>query len=45
MVVIMLFRIVLSAPIMGIGAIIKASTTAPSMTWIMGIAVAVLLLL
>lgn len=43
MVVIMLFRIVLSAPIMGIGAIMKASTTAPSMTWIMGIAVAVLL--
>jgi len=43
MVVIMLFRMVLSAPIMGIGAIIKASTTAPSMTWIMGIAVAILL--
>ncbi len=36
MVVIILFRIVLSAPIMGIGAVIKASNMAPSMTWIMG---------
>lgn len=43
MVVIILFRMVLSAPIMGIGAVIKASNMAPSMTWIMGIAVAVLL--
>jgi len=43
MVVIILFRMVLSAPIMGIGAVIKASSMAPSMTWIMGIAVAVLL--
>ena len=43
MVVIMVFRMVLSAPIMGIGAVIKANQTAPSMTWIMGVAVAVLL--
>ena len=43
MVVIILFRMVLSAPIMGIGAVIKASSMAPSMTWIMGIAVTVLL--
>jgi len=43
MVVIILFRIVLSAPIMGIGAVIKASNMAPSMTWIMGVAVAILL--
>lgn len=43
MVVIILFRMVLSAPIMGVGAVIKASNMAPSMTWIMGVAVAVLL--
>ena len=43
MVVIIIFRMVLSAPIMGIGAIIKANQMAPSMTWIMGVAVAVLL--
>ncbi|NLB12013.1 ABC transporter ATP-binding protein, partial [Candidatus Dojkabacteria bacterium] len=43
MVIIMLFRMVMSAPIMGIGAVIKAYNTAPSMTWIMGVAVAILL--
>ena len=43
MVIIMLFRMVMSAPIMGIGAVLKAYNTAPSMTWIMGVAVAVLL--
>ena len=43
MVVIIIFRMVLSAPIMGIGAVIKASSMAPSMTWIMGVAVAILL--
>ncbi len=43
MVVIILFRMVLSAPIMGIGAVIKANNMAPSMTWIMGVAVVVLL--
>jgi len=45
MVVIMLFRIVLSAPIMGIGAIIKARALSPSMTWIMGVAVAIIIVL
>ena len=45
MVVIILFRMVLSAPIMGIGAVIKAANMAPSMTWIMGVAVAVLLVI
>jgi ATP-binding cassette subfamily B protein len=43
MVVIIIFRMVISAPIMGIGAVIKAGQLAPSMTWIMGVAVAVLL--
>lgn len=43
MVIIILFRMVMSAPIMGIGAVIKAYNTAPSMTWIMGVAVGVLL--
>ncbi|MFA5633826.1 MAG: ABC transporter ATP-binding protein, partial [Candidatus Dojkabacteria bacterium] len=43
MVIIILFRMVMSAPIMGIGAVIKAYNTAPSMTWIMGVAVTVLL--
>lgn len=45
MVLIMLFRIVLSAPIMGIGAVVKANQMAPSMTWIMWTAVAVLLVI
>lgn len=43
MVVIILFRMVLSAPIIGIGAVIKAVQMAPSMTWIMGVAVAALI--
>jgi ATP-binding cassette subfamily B multidrug efflux pump len=43
MVIIILYRMVMSAPIMGIGAVIKAYNTAPSMTWIMGVAVTVLL--
>lgn len=43
MVMIIIFRMILSAPIMGIGAIMKANQMAPSMTWIMGVAVAVLL--
>ncbi len=43
MVMIIIFRMIISAPIMGIGAIIKANQMAPSMTWIMGVAVAVLL--
>lgn len=43
MVLIIMFRMVLSAPITGIGAIIKASQMAPSMTWIMWLAVATLM--
>ncbi len=43
MVLIIILRMVLSAPIMGIGAIIKAYNIAPSMSWIMALAVASLL--
>ncbi|HPP18660.1 MAG TPA: ABC transporter ATP-binding protein [Candidatus Dojkabacteria bacterium] len=42
MVLIMAMRIVLAAPIMGIGAVQKAYSIAPSMTWIMAVAVGVL---
>lgn len=42
MVLIMLMRMVLSAPILGVGAIIKAYNKAPNMSWIIGLAVAVL---
>jgi len=42
MVMIILFRMILSAPIMAIGAVVKAYQSAPSMTWIMGVAIAVL---
>jgi len=42
MVMIMALRIVLAAPIMGIGAVQKAYAIAPSMTWIMAVAVGVL---
>lgn len=45
MVIIIIFRMIMSAPIMGIGAVIKASRMAPSMTWIMGVAVAILLVI
>jgi ATP-binding cassette subfamily B protein len=41
----MMFRMVISAPITGVIAVIKASQIAPSMTWIMGIAVAVLIVI
>jgi ATP-binding cassette, subfamily B, multidrug efflux pump len=41
-VLIMLLRMVLSAPITGVGAVIKAYQLAPSMSWIIGLAVAVL---
>lgn len=37
---VMLLRLALYGPIMGVGAIIKASGTAPSMTWILGVVVA-----
>ena len=42
MVLIMALRVVLAAPIMGIGAVQKAYAIAPSMTWIMAVAVGVL---
>jgi len=42
-VLIMVFRMVLAAPITGIGAVMKAFDIAPDMTWIMGLGVAVLL--
>lgn len=45
MTVVMTLRMVLSAPIMGIGAIVKAIDVAPSMTWIIGVAVTILILL
>lgn len=38
----MLLRLALVAPLMGIGAVIKAYRLAPSMTWIMAVAVGVL---
>jgi len=38
----MALRVVLAAPIMGIGAVQKAYAIAPSMTWIMAVAVGVL---
>ncbi len=38
----MLLRLALMAPLMGIGAVIKAYDLAPSMTWIMAVAVGVL---
>ncbi|HUD11180.1 MAG TPA: ABC transporter ATP-binding protein [Candidatus Saccharimonadia bacterium] len=42
-VLVMLLRLVLMAPMMGIWAIFKAYQLAPSMTWIMALAVSVLL--
>lgn len=44
MVVVMIFRMVLSAPITAIWAIVKAIQIAPNMSWIMGIAVLSLIL-
>ena len=41
----MMFRIVLYAPILGIGGVIKVLQTDSSMTWILGIAVAAILIL
>ena len=45
MVCVMLLRIVLYAPIIGIGGIIKVSATRTGMSWIIGVAVGSLLLL
>jgi ATP-binding cassette subfamily B protein len=42
MVLVMLLRMAVMAPFMGVWAIVKAYRTAPSMTWIMGLAVAIL---
>ena len=39
----MMFRIVLYAPILGIGGVIKVLNTDSSMTWILGVAVALIL--
>ncbi len=43
MVLTMLLRMALMAPFMGVWAIIKAYQNAPSMTWIMGLAVGILI--
>ena len=45
MVFTMLFRIVLYAPILGVGGVLKVLNTDASMTWILGIAVAAILIL
>jgi ATP-binding cassette subfamily B protein len=43
MVLILILRMVLQAPIMGIGAIFKAYHTAPSMSWVIVLAVAIMM--
>ena len=43
MVIIMLMRMVFYAPIIGIGAVIRAVQKSPSMTWIIGLGVVILL--
>jgi len=43
MVLAMLLRFVLMAPIMGIGGIIKATHSAPSLTWLLALAIAIML--
>ena len=43
MILIMVFRLVLMAPIMAIGALQKAIVTAPSMSWIIGLATLLIL--
>ena len=45
MVLVILLRMALMAPLMGIGAIIKAYQLAPSMTWIMAVAIGCLVLI
>jgi len=42
MVLIMLLRMVLMAPLMGVGAVFKAYALAPSMTWIIALAITVM---
>ncbi len=41
----MLFRIVLYAPILGIGGVLKVMETDSSMTWILAVAVGMILVL
>ena len=43
-VIAMLFRIVLYAPILGVGGVLRVLNTDASMTWILGVAVALILL-
>ena len=43
MVLVMLIRMVFYAPIIGVGAVIRATEKSPSMTWIIALAVVVLL--
>ena len=40
----MMFRIVLYAPILGIGGVLKVLNTDSSMTWILGVAVGLILI-
>lgn len=44
MVTVMLLRIVMYAPILGIGGVIKVATTRTGMSWIIGVAVGVIIL-
>jgi ATP-binding cassette subfamily B protein len=43
MMIILVIRMVFYAPIIGVGAVIHAAAKSPSMTWIIGLAVAILL--
>lgn len=45
MVIVMILRMVFYAPIIGVGAVIQAVAKSPSMTWIIGLAVVILLTL
>lgn len=44
-VLVMVIRMVFFAPIIGVGAVIRAVDTSPSMTWIIGLGVAILLVM
>lgn len=45
MVTMMVLRVAIQAPLMAIGAVLSALSTAPSMTWVMGLSVGALLIL
>lgn len=45
MVSVMIFRLALMAPFLGVGAVIKAYHLAPSMTWIMALAISILVII